>query len=635
LSSSATAGATATAIQPAAISSPGRLLDSRAKRNTVLCLLLALLTLAFYNPVIHNGFTNLDDNAYIAENVHVRAGLTWGTVKWAFASGEGGNWHPLTWLSHALDYELFKQNPAGHHYVNVLLHAMNALLLFLLLESVTGFTWPSFMVAALFALHPLNVESVAWASERKNVLSMLFFLLTLHAYGWYVRRESVGRYLAVAALFALGLMAKPEIITLPFVLLLWDYWPLRRMFDGQCGGKAQDAPVSRSFAFLCVEKIPLMLLSAGSAVITLLTQRASSAVRDASNRVRFGNAVVAYVRYMGKALWPTRLAALYPHPGRFLPTWQIFACAAVLIVLTVLVLRWRDRRYLVVGWFWFLGTMVPVVGIVQVGVQAMADRYAYLSFIGLFVCVVWGVAEITRERKIPAAWLAAPAVVILATLGILTRQQISYWHDSESLWRHALSVTQRNYFAHNLLAYALEDQGRTEDAIVEFDASEALHQYSPSALVAVGIFEQTHGHVQEAIEQYTQSLNASTDAKSRAEALGHLGSALIQVGDVARARMSYASALQQDPDNGVALVGNGLLAERDGDFGSAVAQISHAMQAAPTGVGYVLLAQALRRAGRLAEAEGALAQAQRISPDLAKSEQSAARVLITVGIKTD
>ncbi len=258
---------------------------SREKRSTILCLLLVLVTLAFYNPVVHNGFTNLDDDLYVVNNPHVRAGLTWDTVKWAFASREAANWHPLTWLSHALDCQLFKLNPVGPHYVNVLLHAVNAVLLFLLLESATGFTWPSLMVAALFALHPMNVESVAWASERKNVLSMLFLLLTMRAYQRYVRQISIKKYLAVFVLFALGLMAKPEIITLPFVLLLWDYWPLRRMgqesFSGEASGISSTAALvePRSSSFLVLEKVPLLLLSAGSAVITLIAQSGGHAVR--------------------------------------------------------------------------------------------------------------------------------------------------------------------------------------------------------------------------------------------------------------------------------------------------------------------------------------------------------------------
>jgi Tfp pilus assembly protein PilF len=611
---------------------------------------LALLTLAVYNPIVHNQFTNFDDDSYILDNTHVRAGLTWDTVKWAFTSRDAANWHPLTWLSHALDCQLFKLNPAGHHYVTVLLHAGSAVLLFLLLESAAGLTWPSFMVAALFALHPVNVESVAWAAERKNVLSMLFFLLTLHAYGWYVRRGGgVRRYAAVAALFALGLMAKSEIITLPFVLLLWDYWPLQRMGGGSVlssqfsvlsekpnkEAPGPTAPVPRSFSFLFLEKVPLLLLSAGSAVITLLAQSAGHAVRTASARVRFGNAVVAYMRYLGKAFWPVRLAVLYPHLGRFLPNWEILASAVALLLLTVLVLHWRNHRYLVVGWFWFLGTLVPVIGIVQVGVQAMADRYAYLPYIGLFICVVWGLAETARERKIPAAWLGVPALLVLVTLGVLSRRQLAYWHDNETLWRHTLAVTQRNYMAHDALASALAKQGLVEDAIVEHNLAEDLHAYSASDMVAVGVFAQTHGHAQEAIGQYQRALDASADSNSRAIALSWMGSAFTQMGDIRRAKMSYAYALQENPDNAAALVGSGLLAERNGDFASAVARISHALEVEPTDVGYLLLEQALHRAGRLAEADDAEAHSQRISHDFAQAQRSTAQVLTAAGITPD
>ena len=600
-----------------------------------MCLLLVLLTLAFYNPIVHNGFTNFDDNGYITDNAHVRAGLTWDTVKWAFTSRDCANWHPVTWLSHALDCQLFRLNPAGHHYVNVLLHAVNAILLFLLLESATGLTWPSFMVAALFALHPVNVESVAWAAERKNVLSMFFFLFTLHAYGWYVRRASVRRYAVVAALFALGLMAKPEIVTLPFVLLLWDYWPLRRMGGGLPAENLPGGLVPRSFSFLFLEKVPLLLLSAGSGVITLVAQRGGQALRDVPAWVRFGNAAVAYVRYLGKAFWPVRLAVPYPHPGRLLPIWEILASAAVLLLSTGLVLRWRDHRYLVVGWFWFLGTLVPVIGLVQVSTQAMADRYAYLPYIGLFVCVIWGVAETAQERKISAVWLGVPAVLVLFTLGIVSRHQLAYWHDSESLWRHTLSVTQRNYAAHDALGHALADQGRVKEAMVEFNAAESLHAYSAAEMVRFGFYEQTHGHVQEAIEQYRQALDNSPDSNTRAVALNLLGSAFTQMGDIPRAKMSYAYALKENPDNGAALVGSGLLAERDGDFRFAVEQISHAIKVEPTDVGYLLLGQALRRAGHTTEADEACAQAQRISHDFAQAQQSAAKVLVSVGIKPD
>jgi Flp pilus assembly protein TadD len=476
---------------------------------------------------------------------------------------------------------------------------------------------------------------VAWAAERKNVLSMFFFLFTLHAYGWYVRRASVRRYAVVAVLFALGLMAKPEIITLPFVLLLWDYWPLRRMGGGLPAENLPGGLVPRSFSFLFLEKVPLLLLSAGSGVITLVAQRGGQALRDVPAWVRFGNSAVAYVRYLGKAFWPVRLAVPYPHPGRLLPIWEILASAAVLLLSTGLVLRWRDHRYLVVGWFWFLGTLVPVIGLVQVSTQAMADRYAYLPYIGLFVCVIWGVAETAQERKISAVWLGVPAVLVLFTLGIVSRHQLAYWHDSESLWRHTLSVTQRNYAAHDALGHALADQGRVKEAMVEFNAAESLHAYSAAEMVRFGFYEQTHGHVQEAIEQYRQALDNSPDSNTRAVALNLLGSAFTQMGDIPRAKMSYAYALKENPDNGAALVGSGLLAERDGDFRFAVEQISHAIKVEPTDVGYLLLGQALRRAGHTTEADEACAQAQRISHDFAQAQQSAAKVLVSVGIKPD
>jgi Tfp pilus assembly protein PilF len=638
--------ATAPAAEPAIIARPTPHPPAfPVGRSTALCILLALVTLAFYNPIVHNGFTNLDDDIYILNNAHVRAGLTWDTVKWAFTSYDAANWHPLTWLSHALDFQLFGPNPAGAHYVNVLLHAGSAILLFLLLESATGLIWPAFMVAGLFALHPVNVESVAWAAERKNVLSMVFFLLTLHAYGWYVRRGGVKRYAAVAALFALGLMAKSEIITLPLVLFQWDFWPLRRVsvlgsrpvlserLSDEASGTT--APVARSISFLFLEKVPLLLLSAASGVLTLLAQRAGHAVRALPASERWGNAVVAYVRYLGEAFWPVRLAVLYPHPGDSLPDWKVILAAALLLSITALVLLWRERHYLVVGWLWFLGTLVPVIGIVSVGEQAMADRYAYLPYIGLFVAVVWLVAEIAGERKITAVWLVTPAVLILATLGVLSRRQLGYWHDSETLWRHTLSVTEGNYMAHGGLARALAMQGRTDEAIAEFNAAQSLHAYSFSDMIDVGVYEQTHGKAQDAVSQYRRAAGASQDAKSRAVALSDLASAYVQMGDMSHAEMSYASALEQNPDNGAALVGSGLLAEREGNFSTAIARISHAAEVEPNDVGYLLLEQVLRRAGRFAKADDARAHAQRISHDFAQAQQSASQVLVVAGVSPD
>src|SRR5215831_1408646 len=307
--------------------------SSPGKRTVILSLLLFLVTLALYNPVVHNGFINLDDNLYVTDNPNVKAGLHWASLRWALFTCEQANWHPLTWLSHALDWELFGKNAGGHHYVSLLFHALNAVLLFVLLESGTGFTWQSLIVAALFAVHPANVESVAWVAERKNVLSMLFFLLAMIAYGRYARQPSIRRYTVVPLLFALGLMAKPQVITLPFVLLLWDYWPLRRI--SAAPGESGFAPAS--FGWLVLEKVPLFLLAAADAVITIHAQRVGLAVRtltDYSLYARLENAIISYARYVGHAFWPFRLSPAYAHPGNAIPMWQIAASALFLVCVT-------------------------------------------------------------------------------------------------------------------------------------------------------------------------------------------------------------------------------------------------------------------------------------------------------------
>jgi Flp pilus assembly protein TadD len=628
---SSTATAMAAQSEKASRTRADTFLNPRA-RTIALCSALAVLTAAFYLPVLHNGFTNLDDEAYITHNLHVRAGLKWDTVKWAFTTFETGNWHPVTWLTHALDCQLFGLNPAAHHSVNVLLHAANAVLLFLLLETATGFTWPSLVVAALFAFHPVNVESVAWAAERKNALSMFFFLLAMYAYGWYVRRESAKRYAVVVLLFAIGLMAKPEIITLPFILLLWDYWPLRRMFASS-STENSSGTTPHSFAFLILEKLPLLLLSAASGAVTVLAEKANDSVRGGLSAARVGNAVVAYVRYLGKALWPAHLAVMYPYHGHLLSSVAIFASVAVLLFATTIVLYYHDRRYLTVGWFWFLGTLVPVIGVVEIGMQAMADRYAYLPDIGLWIAVVWGAEEAARKRDVRPAHLAAPVLLVLSTLGVLTWRQTTYWYDGETLWRHTLSVTVRNPVAHDGLGYALAEKGRVEEAIAEYNEVEALHGYAAPAILGVGIYEQTHGHVQEAIGQYKQSLDASPDATSRATALAHMGSAFMQLGDLENAKQGYAYALHQNPDNTLALVGGGLLAQREGNFEPAISLLARAIKLEPTGVHYLLLAQMLTHFGRMEEGAQAFARAQQMSHDWSQTQQDAAQKLASAGIK--
>jgi protein O-mannosyl-transferase len=368
--------------------------------------------------------------------------------------------------------------------------------------------------------------------------------------------------------------------------------------------------------------------------VTMLAQRAGGAVHD-STPGRFGNAIVAYVRYLGEAFWPVRLAAYYPHPGLLLPTWEIVASAAVLVVLTALVWRLRSHRYLIVGWLWFLGTLVPVIGLVQVGAAAMADRYAYLPFIGLFLCVVWGVAELAQKTRIRAAWIGAPAVLVLLTFGTLTSRQISSWRDSVTLWKHALALTERNYVAHWALGSALAEKDQSEEAIAEFDAAESLHNYAALDRVAIAAYKRNHGQLQAAIEEYGRALEVSPDSKTRAIVLSRLASAYMQTGDFERARASCADGLKENPNNATALVDSGLLAGRDGDFELAAGQFSHAMKLAPTDVGYLLLGYSLRRAGRLPDAQEAYADAQRISRDFVQAQQSATQLLATAGVKAE
>jgi tetratricopeptide (TPR) repeat protein len=431
-------------------------------------------------------------------------------------------------------------------------------------------------------------------------------------------------------------MAKPQIVTLPFVLLLWDYWPLQRMGAASAAGGSPAASAPRSFFFLVWEKMPLFVLAAADSVVTVLAQRAGDAVRTAeevSVSARLENVFVSYVRYIGKAFWPSRLAPMYPHPGNSLPGWQVAGAAALLLLVSVLVLRWRDRRYLPVGWFWFLGTLVPMIGIITVGEQAMADRFAYIPFIGLFVAVVWALGAVASERRISRAWLAGAAVLVVFSLGCLTYRQLGYWRDDETLWRYTLSVTERNYMAHDNLAIALAKQGRSEEAVVQFRAAKALHKYPPNQILALAFYELRVGRPQEAIEECDSALRASADPKVQAVAWSELGQAHLQLRHYDQAAESYQNALRLNPEDGMALMGSGVLALRQGQSDVAVTQLMHAVKVDPSDVNVLLLAQALRRAGRAAEADSASAQVQQISPDLVQAQAAAERFLSFVGLK--
>ncbi|MFZ0860446.1 MAG: hypothetical protein WAN18_07165, partial [Candidatus Sulfotelmatobacter sp.] len=542
---------------------------------------------------------------------------------WALTSFDCENWHPLTWFSHALDWQLFGKNAAGHHYTSLLFHAVNAVLLFLLLQSATGFTWRSLIVAALFALHPVNVESVAWVAERKNVLSMMFFLLALLAYGWYAQRPSVRRYSCVALLFALGLMAKPQIITLPFVLLLWDYWPLQRFrFAGNNEVPSRFAPAS--IRRLVLEKVPLLFLSAVDAVVTIRAQHTAvhTAMAEYSLHTRLANATVAYARYVAHAFLPLRLAPAYPLLDDAIPIKQVLTSCAFLLLVTGLALASR-KRYLLVGWLWFLGTLVPMIGVVQVGNQSMADRYAYISFIGLFCMVTWSIAEAGREWQISFRWLAVPACLAVAGAALLTTRQVGYWHDSETLWRYTLSVTDRNFMAHTYLAGVLTKENRHEEAIAEYTRAEQFHYYPLTQIAYFADYELRHEHVSGAIADARRVLQGTNDREAREMAFRDLGIANTKLGKASEARENYTQALQLDPHDTFALMGMGLLAYRDTDFLTASDFFSRAVTVEPIDFHYLLLATALQKCGRQAESNAAYAQAQRLSSDWTQVQDKA------------
>ncbi len=606
------------------------LFSTAKQRRVVLSLLLALLALLLYNPVTQYGFVNYDDPGYVTGNQHIRAGLTWQTLRWAFGSTEQANWHPLTWLSHALDYQLFHLKAAGHHYDNVLLHALCVVLLFLLLESATGLAGRSAVVAALFAVHPINVESVAWISERKNVLCTVFFLLGLCAYRWYARRPALKRYLAVAFLFALALMSKPMAITFPCVLLLFDYWPLGRMRPFDAARESETAPVypARTVSALVLEKIPLLLLSAASGVVTVIVQKSGGALRaQYPFSLRLENATVSYARYIGKAFWPSHLAALYPFPRHGLPGWEVVLATLIVVSISSAVLLQARRRYLAVGWFWFLGTLVAVIGLVQVGEQAMADRYAYIPFIGLFIALVWAIADWAESRRIPPMYLATGSLLTVVALASVAHVQMKYWESSTVLWSHALQVTGPNFVAEDNMGAELINEGNISAARVHFQAATEINPQDAFSQIDIGVCDKRMGNGKAAIEHYEAALRLSAAPTLRTTAFGNLGSLYRMEGNYPAAHDNYVAALGIDPGNTLALLGLGLVTQKTGNPSAAIDYYSRAMATGPSDVGYVLLARALEAAGRKSESAAALEQARKITPNFDMAQKEAARLL--------
>ena len=588
------------------------------RRTTIplIGLLLFLGTLALYYPALQNGFVNYDDPNYVTSNWHVQQGLTSRGVAWAFTATAEANWHPLTWLSHMLDVQSFGPGAAGHHAQSILWHALNVVLLFLLLAKATGFVGRSALVAGLFAVHPLNVESVAWVAERKTVLCTFFLLLALAAYGWYAKKPRVGRYLLVALFFALALMAKPMAITLPFMLLLVDFWPLRRF-------------PRTSLSKLVLEKIPLLALSAASAAITLYAQRAGGAVgliEALPLAMRVKNAIYSYLIYVEKTVWPSRLAVFYPHPEGSLALWRVIVAAAVLAAITALFWHFRERRYLLAGWLWFLGTLIPVIGIVQVGRQAWADRYAYFPVWGLLVIAVWLLAEAAARIKLSLAAQVAIASAVLLGYSVAAHIQMGYWRDSYSLFTHAIQAPDANPVAEGNLGSALIDMQRPELAVPHLERAIQLMPTLAAAHYNLGILLQRQNELDRALQEYQLALKYASDEREAAQTHNNLGVLFKQLGrrDEAITEFTYAIALNPHEQN--SLLGRGLIERDEGKLDAALHDFSQAARTAPSPSALYWKGRVLEDKGQLAASAEAYRGALKLSPGFGDTQARLERI---------
>jgi protein O-mannosyl-transferase len=578
-------------------------LDSRVRgwraksrvTDVLVCLGLVALIWAVFGQTIRYNFVNFDDDLYVYNTPAIQSGLTLKGIAAAFISQHAHNWHPLTTISHMLDCQLYGLNAGGHHATNVILHTIAVLLLFWVLQQMTGEAWKSALVAALFAVHPLHVESVAWVSERKDILSAVFFFLMLNAYNRYARAPSVVRYLAVAVLFAAGLMSKPMLVSAPIILLLLDYWPLRR-FDqpSLTTGKTKISERDnqrRIIRRLYLEKIPLFVLSAVACILTFVLQkRTAGAIPPLPFLWRVENAFVSYVIYVWKTLWPTHLAVFYPHPNDTLALWEIIFAILLLLAITVAAIVFRRQRpYLLTGWFWYLVMLIPVIGIVQVGEQGHADRYTYLPHIGLFVAIVWFAIDVAtvRRSKLQVAVTTAVAVLIILALAWAAFIQTSYWRNSETLWTRALAVTSDNDVAHNNLGYLCSDRGDLDEAISHFESAARIrsgkrdpHYDLASAFVQMNLADALarKGRSDEAMVHYEEAIRLQPNY---ADAYYNRGSVLFAKGRIDEAIADWEKALEMHPNDADAhtSLGNALL--QKGSLREAIAHYVTALALAP------------------------------------------------------
>ena len=586
--------------------------------------MLMLVTIALYCPATGHDFVNYDDPDFVTANPHVQGGLNWEGVKWAFYNTEqAAYWAPLMWLSHMLACQFFGLNPWGHHLINVLLHATNTALVFLVFRRMTRATWRSMVLAALFGLHPLRVESVAWVTERKDVLSMLFWMLALWAYAKYVEVARVRHsrsniwYGAALAMFALGLMSKPMLVTLPCVLLLLDYWPLERFKHG---------PARR---FL-VEKIPFFALTVAASVVTFVVQNHGGAVAEGEKLplgARGGNALISYCRYLGEMFWPTDLSVFYPHPG-FWPMGKVLLAGSLILGISGLLLVQRRRfPFLLVGWLWFLGTLVPVIGLVQSGDQAMADRFTYIPSLGVLILAIWGACELTRSWRYHVLALSVMGSAAIVLCMVLTRQQLGHWQDSEALFRHALKVTEDNYIAHHGLGTALGKKGLIDEAISQYQETLRLKPDFTDAHYNLGNALDRKGQIDEAIGQFQEAIRLRPD---HALAHNNLGFALLRKGQIEEAISQYQEAIRLKPDYALAHNNLGNALYRKGRDDEAISQYQEVIRLTPDYAdAHNDLGLALYRKGRTGEAISHFQEALRLEPGHAAARKNLDFVLAT------
>jgi protein O-mannosyl-transferase len=595
--------------------------QSSPRLIAILALLLAAGTAAVYAPAMRNGFVNLDDPDYVTRNPHVLGGLTWPDIRWALGSSyPSSNWHPLTWISHMLDVQLFGGNPAGHHFTSVLLHILAVVLLFLLIERATGRALRAAAVAALFAVQPLNVEAVAWISERKSVLCVLLFLLAIGAYGWYARKPGVGRYLWVVLFFGLAITAKVMVIPFPFALLLLDYWPLQRLPGTNAEGKPR--AFLTAFRALLIEKIPLFVMAAAGGAVTVYVHSREHALTAAMPfSWRFKNAIFSYVAYLAKTIWPTGLAPYYPHPENTL-TWAIVALSGLALAgITLLVWRFRERKYLALGWLWYLGTMLPMIGFIQTGRQGMADRFMHIPLMGVLFAIAWLVADVAAEKHWQKEIVVAIFLLAAAPYAAATIKQIGYWHDSYALFAHTLEVTKNNGFAENDFGVALMERGEPELAAPHFMAAVRLSPDLASPHYNVAVLLQQHNQLDAAEHEYRAALALSSDQAEIVQSRNNLGVLYLGEGKFADALPEFTAAIALDPTEQKSYIGRGTAEMQTMNVDAAIADFAKAAQIAPSPLALYWLGQAFERKGDTQQAGRAYAAALQLAPGMTDARE--------------